>query len=125
MSKIFIEIFIIQNFIDDFFFNRKEFKKKIISLQKRNEYLTGKHSKHSQALQNENINMPNSVEELHVSLLRIREELIVAKVAQEVSHENEGTLRCEVNLLHEQMDQDTRLKEQQEAILLSENMELK
>lgn len=95
------------------------------SLQKRNEYLTGKHSKHSQALQNENINMPNSVEELHVSLLRIREELIVAKVAQEVAHENEETLRCEVNLLHEQMDQDNRLKEQQEAVLLSENMELK
>ncbi|XP_043480674.1 rab GTPase-binding effector protein 1 isoform X1 [Leptopilina heterotoma] len=104
---------------------REEVQKHLDDLQKRNEYLTGKHSKHSQALQNENINMPNSVEELHVSLLRIREELIVAKVAQEVSHENEETLRCEVNLLHEQMDQDTRLKEQQEAILLSENMELK
>lgn len=104
---------------------REEVQKHLDDLQKRNEYLTGKHSKHSQTLQNENINMPNSVEELHVSLLRIREELIVAKVAQEVSHENEETLRCEVNLLHEQMDQDNRLKEQQEAVLLSENMELK
>ena len=94
-------------------------------MQKRNEYLTGKHSKHSQLLQNENINMPNSVEELHVSLLRTREDLIVAKVAQEVAQEQEETLRCEVSLLHEQIKQDTRMREQQENLLLSENMELK
>ena len=94
-------------------------------MQKRNEYLTGKHSKHSQLLQNENINMPNCVEELHLTLLKVREELIVAKVAQEVAQEKEETLRCEVSLLHEQIEQDTRIREEQEAILLSENMGLK
>ncbi|XP_033220673.1 rab GTPase-binding effector protein 1 isoform X2 [Belonocnema kinseyi] len=104
---------------------REKVQKHLDDLQKRNEYLTGKHSKHSQLLQNENINMPNCVEELHMTLLKVREDLIVAKVAQEVAQEKEETLRCEVSLLHEQIEQDTRMREQQEALLLSENMELK
>lgn len=87
--------------------------------------LVGKHSKHSQQLQSESINMPNDVEELHMSLLKTREDLITARVAQEVAQEKEETLRFEVGLLREQMDQDNRAREQQEALLATEIKQLK
>lgn len=80
----------------------------------------GKQSKHSQQLQSESINMPNTVEELQFSLLRMREDLITAKIAQEVAQEKEETLRYEVTLLREQMEQENRVKEQDNSILKNE-----
>ncbi|XP_076669850.1 rab GTPase-binding effector protein rabaptin-5 isoform X3 [Andrena cerasifolii] len=99
---------------------REEVQRHLIVLQKENENLVGKHSKHSQQLQSESINMPNNVEELHVSLLKMREDLITAKVAQEVAQEKEETLRYEVTLLQEQMEQDSRVKELEISILKNE-----
>ncbi|XP_033342838.1 rab GTPase-binding effector protein rabaptin-5 isoform X1 [Megalopta genalis] len=99
---------------------REEVQRHLIALQKENENLVGKHSKHSQQLQSESINMPNNVEELHVSLLKMREDLITAKVAQEVAQEKEETLRYEVTLLHEQMEQESRVKEQEVLVLKNE-----
>ncbi|KAK1124937.1 hypothetical protein K0M31_006282 [Melipona bicolor] len=99
---------------------REEVQRHLIVLQKENENLVGKHSKHSQQLQSESINMPNNVEELHVSLLKMREDLITAKVAQEVAQEKEETLRYEVTLLHEQMEQESRVKEQEILVLKNE-----
>lgn len=64
--------------------------------------------------------MPNNVEELHVSLLKMHEDLITAKVAQEVAQEKEETLRYEVTLLHEQMEQESRVKEQEILVLKNE-----
>lgn len=93
--------------------HREEVQRHLIALQKENENLVGKHSKHSQQLQSESINMPNNVEELHVSLLKMREDLITAKVAQEVAQEKEVILRYEVTLLHEQMEQENRVREQE------------
>lgn len=84
----------------------KTYMNLVCRLQKENENLVGKHSKHSQQLQSESINMPNNVEELHVSLLKMREDLITAKVAQEIAHEKEETSRYEVTLLQEQMEQE-------------------
>lgn len=64
--------------------------------------------------------MPNNVEELHVSLLKMREDLITAKVAQEVAQEKEETLRYEVTLLQEQMEQESRVKKQETLALKNE-----
>lgn len=64
--------------------------------------------------------MPNTVEELHISLLKIREDLITARVAQEVAQEKEETLRCEITLMREQMDQENRIKEQENSVLNNE-----
>lgn len=64
--------------------------------------------------------MPNTVEELHVSLLKTREDLITARVAQEVAQEKEETLRYEVTLLREQMEQENRVKEQDNSVLKNE-----
>ncbi|XP_043264629.1 rab GTPase-binding effector protein 1 isoform X1 [Colletes gigas] len=99
---------------------REEVQRHLVALQKENENLVGKHSKHSQQLQSESINMPNNVEELHVSLLKMREDLITAKVAQEVAQEKEETLRYEVTLLQEQMEQESRVKKQEALALKNE-----
>ncbi|XP_034949636.1 rab GTPase-binding effector protein 1 isoform X2 [Chelonus insularis] len=82
---------------------REEVQRHLIELQRENEMLVGKHSKHSQQLQSENINMPNTVEELHISLLRAHEDLILARVAQEVAEEKEATMRYELSIVREQM----------------------
>ncbi|XP_072757624.1 rab GTPase-binding effector protein 2 isoform X2 [Anoplolepis gracilipes] len=99
---------------------REEVQRHLTALQAENENLVGKQSKHSQQLQSESINMPNTVEELQFSLLRMREDLITAKVAQEVAQEKEETLRYEVTLLREQMEQESRVKEQDNSILKNE-----
>lgn len=97
---------------------RENVQRHLIELQIENEMLVGKHSKHSQQLQNESINMPNDVEELHMSLLKAREDLISAKVAQEVAQEKEATLRYEVSLLREQMiaEKDEKIGQLQSAL---------
>lgn len=100
--------------------NREEVQRHLTALQAENENLVGKQSKHSQQLQSESINMPNTVEELQFSLLRMREDLITAKIAQEVAQEKEETLRYEVTLLREQMEQENRVKEQDNSILKNE-----
>jgi len=99
---------------------REEIHRHLIALQMENKNLVGKHSKHSQQLQSESINMPNTVEELHMSLLKTREDLITTKVAQEVAQEKEETLRYEVTLLREQMEQEISVKEQANNILRNE-----
>ncbi|XP_076167435.1 rab GTPase-binding effector protein rabaptin-5 isoform X2 [Ptiloglossa arizonensis] len=100
--------------------DREGVQRHLVALQKENENLVGKQSKHSQQLQSESINMPNNVEELHVSLLKMREDLITAKVAQEVAQEKEETLRYEVTLLQEQMEQESRVKKQETLALKNE-----
>ncbi|XP_066596974.1 rab GTPase-binding effector protein 1 isoform X2 [Prorops nasuta] len=104
---------------------REEVQRRLIELQRENENLVGKHSKHSQQLQNEQWNLPNNVEELHLILLRMHEDLIVAKVAQEVSQDKEATLRSEVALLREEMDKENVAKEQLISKLTNEVSQLK
>uniref|UniRef100_K1QDJ7 Rab GTPase-binding effector protein 1 n=1 Tax=Magallana gigas TaxID=29159 RepID=K1QDJ7_MAGGI len=55
----------------------------IMKLQSDNDSLMGAHSKFAQQLQNEDINLPNNMEELQLLLLKYREEIIQAKVAKE------------------------------------------
>ncbi|XP_057325164.1 rab GTPase-binding effector protein 1 [Microplitis mediator] len=97
---------------------REEVQRHLIELQRENEVLVGKHSKHSQQLQSENINMPNTVEELHMSLLRAHEDLIIARVAQEVAQEKEATMQYELNLLREQMiaEKDEKIERLESAL---------
>lgn len=75
--------------------------------------LVGKYKQKSQELQNENINMPNTVEELHLNILNIREELIIAKIAQEDAQEISESLQLKINMLTEQMEQMDASNEQQ------------
>lgn len=82
---------------------REQVQEQLSKLQKENDKLVGKHSAHSQQMQNEMINWPDKVEELQVLLLKFHEELIAAKVAKETMEEQEQTLRCEIQLIRDQM----------------------
>lgn len=75
----------------------------------------GKYSRHSEHYQFEHINMPNTVEELHVCILKIREELIVATIAKEEAERKSRSLECELELLHDQIEQDNQEKDKREA----------
>jgi len=52
-------------------------------LQDEVDALTGKHSAKAAEMQAEPINLPDSTEEMQLLLLRLREDLIAAKVAKE------------------------------------------
>lgn len=63
--------------------DRETVQKDLVKLQSENDSLMGAHSKFAQQLQNEDINLPNNMEELQLLLLKYREEIIQAKVAKE------------------------------------------
>ncbi|KAF4529384.1 hypothetical protein B566_EDAN003475 [Ephemera danica] len=82
---------------------REQVHKRLIYLQAENEKLVGKHSAKAAELQDERINLPDSVEELQVLLLQTREELIAAKVGKESAEEQHATLQSELNLVRHEM----------------------
>nr|XP_024216347.1 rab GTPase-binding effector protein 1 isoform X2 [Halyomorpha halys] len=73
---------------------RKTTQEKLEKLQLENENLVGKYNSHSQDLQNEEINLPNTVEGLQEMWLAQREELIKARVGLEHSEESVRSLEC-------------------------------
>ncbi|XP_064090449.1 rab GTPase-binding effector protein 1-like isoform X2 [Macrobrachium nipponense] len=75
-------------------------QQELTRLQKENDELVGKHSQHSQQLQNEIINLPDNMEDMHLLLLRYREDIIAAKVSKE--HQEE-TLKSQILFLKDQV----------------------
>ncbi|XP_048743050.1 rab GTPase-binding effector protein 1-like isoform X5 [Ostrea edulis] len=94
--------------------DRETVQKELVKLQDDNDSLMGKHSKFAQQLQNEDINLPNNMEELQLLLLKYREEIIQAKVAKE---HIEGSLKSENMFLKSQVH-----AEQQEKNTLEETL---
>ncbi|XP_011502765.1 PREDICTED: rab GTPase-binding effector protein 1 [Ceratosolen solmsi marchali] len=93
---------------------RDQVQKHLEELQQQNDYLMGKYSKHSEHYQYENINMPNNIEELHLSILKIREELVVATIAKEETERKSRSFEYELDLLRkkkEQVNQEKKKKE--------------
>lgn len=89
---------------------REKVHERLVTLQKENDYLVGKYSEHSTKLQNEEINLPNTVEELQEKLLKLQEDLIIAKVGKEVLQEQERTMQSDVMLLREQLVQQESIE---------------
>ncbi|XP_042226187.1 rab GTPase-binding effector protein 1-like isoform X2 [Homarus americanus] len=79
---------------------REAVQQELTKLQKENDDLVGKHSQHSQQLQNEIINLPDNMEEMQLLLLRYREDIIAAKVSKEHLEE---TLKSEILFLKDQV----------------------
>ncbi|XP_063225458.1 rab GTPase-binding effector protein 1 isoform X2 [Bacillus rossius redtenbacheri] len=104
---------------------REQVQEQLTRLQKENDNLIGKHSMNSEELQDQEINFPNTVEELHEMLLAYRDELIKAKVAKEVKEEQERTLQCEVQLLRAQMNAEQEGRVSMEDSLTAELDSLK
>ncbi|XP_045121043.1 rab GTPase-binding effector protein 1-like isoform X3 [Portunus trituberculatus] len=75
-------------------------QQELTRLQKENDDLVGKHSKHSQQLQNEIINLPDNMEDMQLLLLRYQEDIIEAKVSKE--HQEES-LKSEILFLKDRV----------------------
>ncbi|XP_076452768.1 rab GTPase-binding effector protein 1-like isoform X2 [Babylonia areolata] len=97
--------------------NREQVQKELTKLQRENDGLVGKHSKTAQQLQNEDINLPNNLEEMQLLLLRYREEIIAAKVAKEHLEE---TLKGEQVFLRSQLLSEQEEKQRMEDALTQE-----
>ncbi len=80
--------------------DREKIVRELKRLQDENDNLVGKHSAHSEEMQNEFINLPERTEDMHLLLLKLREDLIAAKVAKERFEER---LKSEVGLLKSQL----------------------
>ncbi|XP_074642216.1 rab GTPase-binding effector protein 1-like [Tubulanus polymorphus] len=98
-------------------FNREQIHKELTRLQEENDSLIGRHSKNAQAMQTENIDLPNNLEEMQLLLLRYREDIISAKVAKE---HIEDTLKSEIMFLKHQVVADTEEKTRIEEALTQE-----
>jgi Rab GTPase-binding effector protein 1 len=72
-------------------------------LQNDNDMLSGKYLAHSQDLQDQAINLPDNVEELHEMVLSLQENLILAKVGCEHGEDKYKNFAEEAALLREQM----------------------
>lgn len=99
---------------------REKIYNELESLQKENDNLIGKYTMHSQELQSQAINLPDTVEELHELILKNNEELIVTKIAKETAEEKMNTLQSDVLLLRDQMANDLHERKSLEDTLVQE-----
>ncbi|XP_074027469.1 rab GTPase-binding effector protein rabaptin-5 isoform X2 [Leptinotarsa decemlineata] len=86
--------------------DRETIQQELKKLQKENDNLVGKYTVHSQELQSEVIDLPNTVEELHEVILKNHQELIIAKIGKEAAEEAASTLQCEIMFLKDRITND-------------------
>lgn len=90
---------------------RQEIHDHLETLQRDNDYLSGRYLEHSNEMKDKDINLPQSIEELHELILRLYENLIVSKVGQEFNETKCMSFRDESNLLRDQLVQKEREKQ--------------
>ncbi|CAG9812540.1 unnamed protein product [Phaedon cochleariae] len=83
--------------------DRETIHQELYKLQRENDNLVGKYTIHSQELQSQIINLPNTVEELHELILRNHQDLIIAKMGKEAAEENLNTLQSEIMVLKDRI----------------------
>ncbi|CAG9773528.1 unnamed protein product [Ceutorhynchus assimilis] len=98
---------------------REMIYRELEKLQNENEKLVGKYTIHSQQLQSEAINLPDTVEELQELLLKNHQDLIIAKVGKEAAEEKVNDLQSDIMLLKSQIDHD-----QQERKAVEESLDI-
>ncbi|KAK6637841.1 hypothetical protein RUM44_008263 [Polyplax serrata] len=115
----------VKNQLSRLSYNREKINAQLEEIQRENDNLMGKHSKHSAQLREESINFPDNVEELQVLLLKTHEELISAKIAKEAKEEQETNLKCEIQLLRDQLNSELSEKNAKESELALQNSEIR
>lgn len=105
--------------------DRESVQKELERLQKENDHLVGKYAVHSQVLQNEFIDLPNSVEELQEAMLKLQQDLIIAKIGKEAAEEEKDKLRGEIILLRDQIASDQQSAKELETSLVTEMEQMK
>ncbi|KAI3373978.1 hypothetical protein L3Q82_022547 [Scortum barcoo] len=83
-------------------------------LQRDNESLQGKHRLHLELQQQEDFQMPNTVQELHTLVVRLREDLVALRTSADHMEEK---LKAEILFLKEQNQAEQCLKENLEETL--------
>ncbi|CAH1108500.1 unnamed protein product [Psylliodes chrysocephalus] len=98
---------------------RETVHQELVKLQQENDMLVGKYTAHSQELQSEKIDLPNTVEELQELILKIQQDLIITKIGKEAKEKNVNTLQSEIMLLKDRITND-----QHERKGLEDNLEV-
>ncbi|XP_060523357.1 rab GTPase-binding effector protein 1 [Cylas formicarius] len=99
--------------------DREKIYHELDKLQKENDHLVGKYAIHSQDLESEAINLPDTVEDLHELVLKNHQELIIAKIGKEVLEEKIIGLESELVLTKDQVENERREKTSLEREVIS------
>ncbi|XP_059207337.1 rab GTPase-binding effector protein 1 [Centropristis striata] len=94
--------------------SREQVADELSRLQRDNESLQGKHRLHVELQQQEDFQMPNTVQELHGLVLRLREDLVALRTSADHMEEK---LKAEILFLKEQNQAEQCLKENLEETL--------
>uniref|UniRef100_A0AAQ4PFI3 Rab GTPase-binding effector protein 1 n=1 Tax=Gasterosteus aculeatus aculeatus TaxID=481459 RepID=A0AAQ4PFI3_GASAC len=94
--------------------SREQVADELSRLQRDNESLQGKHRLHEELQQQEGFHMPDTVQELHVLVLRLREGLVALRTSADHMEEK---LKAEILFLKEQNQAEQCLKENLEETL--------
>lgn len=90
---------------------RQRINEHLETLQRDNEYLSGRYLEHSDELKEQDINLPQSIDELHELVLKLNENLIVSKVGQEFNEAKCISFRDEASLLRDQLQRKEKERE--------------
>jgi Rab GTPase-binding effector protein 1 len=90
---------------------RQEIHSHLETLQRDNDFLSGRFLQHSDELKEQDINLPQNISELHELVLRLNENLIESKVGQEFSEAKCVSFRDEANLLRDQLHRKEKERE--------------
>lgn len=85
---------------------REMVHQELYRLQEDNDMLVGKYTAHSQELQSEIINLPDTVQELHEIILKNQQDLIICKIGKEAQEKKVNTLQSEIMLLKDRIIND-------------------
>ncbi|XP_044077352.1 rab GTPase-binding effector protein 1 isoform X2 [Siniperca chuatsi] len=94
--------------------SREQVADELSRLQRDNESLQGKHRLHVELQQQEDFQMPNTFQELHGLVLRLREDLVTLRTSADHMEEK---LKAEILFLKEQIQAEQCLKENLEDTL--------
>ncbi|XP_041808516.1 rab GTPase-binding effector protein 1 isoform X2 [Chelmon rostratus] len=94
--------------------SREQVADELSRLQRDNDSLQGKHRLHVELQQQEDFQMPNTVDELHGLVLRLREDLVALRTSADHMEEK---LKAEILFLKEQIQAEQCLKENLEDTL--------
>ncbi|XP_055846290.1 rab GTPase-binding effector protein 1 isoform X2 [Episyrphus balteatus] len=84
--------------------DRERVNKQLETLQADNDYLSGRYLATAEEIENQYINLPNNVEELHELLLRQQSDFIQARVGCEFEKQKCVSYADEVQILRDQLD---------------------
>uniref|UniRef100_A0A1B0CSB9 FYVE-type domain-containing protein n=2 Tax=Lutzomyia longipalpis TaxID=7200 RepID=A0A1B0CSB9_LUTLO len=103
---------------------RESVHRHLESLQRDNDILAGKYLATSEEIQNQEINLPDTVEELQEMLLQVHQSLIEARVGCEFEQTKSISLRDESQLLRDQLETFYKERQAYELVANIRSLEL-